>query len=69
MKTDLDTIKAMFDRAAQKYELLTDERWPGTLLQSAKKEYDSGNPGYQDTQAVMWFDEDGALVSIGGWEG
>ena len=71
--TDLETVKAMLDRADVKYEVSVDEEaeqtTAGTNL-TIKKIYNSQtNRGYTGFFSVFEFDEAGALLSVGSWEG
>lgn len=66
---DLETTKAMLDRAGVKYEAAFSEEDVATILTIKQIWNSEKNRGYSSFFTTLNFDTTGALMSVGAWEG
>ena len=73
--TDIDTIRAMLDKADVRYKVTESDPSdrgvrPGTSTQIVTNRWrrGEGNLGYMGFLTVFGFDADGNLISVGAWE-
>jgi hypothetical protein len=76
MTTDLDTLRAMFERADVRYEVneATGDEFPThptttqVLETAGGTKRGTGNLGYSGFYSGFGFDADGKLLWVGAWE-